>query len=121
MNIREKIAALILSGGFSSRMPDFKPLLPVGETSALRRAIELFQKCGLSEILVVTGHRAADLGCELSQTRARAVFNPRYAEGMFSSVTAGVGALDADCKAFFILPVDVPLVRPSTIQALLAA
>jgi putative nucleotidyltransferase with HDIG domain len=38
---------------------------------------------------------------------------------MFSSVVTGVTSLDADCDAFFLLPVDVPLVRPQTVELLM--
>ena len=39
MNSRNNIAAVILAAGYSSRMPQFKPLLPVGQTTALGRTI----------------------------------------------------------------------------------
>ena len=38
---------------------------------------------------------------------------------MFSSVTAGVATLGSEVDSFFVLPVDVPLVRPATIRRLL--
>jgi putative nucleotidyltransferase with HDIG domain len=38
---------------------------------------------------------------------------------MFSSVQAGVRRLQPSHRAFFVLPVDIPLVRPATIQRLL--
>jgi HD superfamily phosphohydrolase YqeK len=40
---------------------------------------------------------------------------------MFSSVVAGVATVGDDVDSFFVLPVDIPLVRPSTIRRLLAA
>jgi molybdenum cofactor cytidylyltransferase len=40
---------------------------------------------------------------------------------MFSSVQAGISRLSPDYQAFFILPVDIPLVKPSTIRRLLIA
>ncbi|NVN93629.1 MAG: NTP transferase domain-containing protein, partial [Desulfuromonadales bacterium] len=38
---------------------------------------------------------------------------------MFSSVTAGARTVGSDLDAFFMLPVDIPLVRPHTIRCLL--
>ncbi|MFW5731309.1 MAG: NTP transferase domain-containing protein, partial [Desulfonatronovibrionaceae bacterium] len=38
--------------------------------------------------------------------------NPLYQQGMFTSVQAAVKMLPSETRAFFILPVDIPLVRP---------
>jgi putative nucleotidyltransferase with HDIG domain len=40
---------------------------------------------------------------------------------MFSSVIAGISRLEVDREVFFLLPVDIPLVRPQTIRDLLEA
>ena len=40
---------------------------------------------------------------------------------MFSSVAAGASNLDKETKAFWVLPVDIPLVRPASIRELLQA
>jgi HD superfamily phosphohydrolase YqeK len=49
------------------------------------------------------------------------VLNENYREGMFSSVIAGISSMGGDREAFFLLPVDIPLVRSRTIQELLRA
>jgi putative nucleotidyltransferase with HDIG domain len=49
------------------------------------------------------------------------VGNPDYRQGMFTSVLAGIRALPAGCRAFFIHPADIPLVRPQTVVRLTAA
>jgi molybdenum cofactor cytidylyltransferase len=43
------------------------------------------------------------------------VFNPDFAQGMFSSIVSGVSDLSQDCAGFFIHPVDIPLVRRQTL------
>jgi CTP:molybdopterin cytidylyltransferase MocA len=40
---------------------------------------------------------------------------------MYSSVTVGVSSLDEDVECFFIIPVDIPLVRPATVRDLVKA
>jgi CTP:molybdopterin cytidylyltransferase MocA len=40
---------------------------------------------------------------------------------MFTSIKAGIRRLNPGCHAFFIMPVDIPLVRSFTIQRILAA
>jgi molybdenum cofactor cytidylyltransferase len=113
--------ALLLSAGFSERMGDFKPLMMLGGMTVLERVIRLFQSTGVSRIHVVVGHRAAELTPLIDRWGARSVLNAGYAEGMFSSVAAGVASLDAATAAFFVLPVDIPLVRPATLRDLLQA
>jgi molybdenum cofactor cytidylyltransferase len=115
------IAALILSAGFSERMGDFKPLMTLGGETLLERAVRLFRSVGVKAVHVVVGHRAAQLTPRVEGLGARWVFNPAYGEGMFSSVAAGAASLAAGTEAFFVLPVDIPLVRPSTLRELLAA
>jgi molybdenum cofactor cytidylyltransferase len=49
------------------------------------------------------------------------VLNKQYERGMLSSVLTGVRSVESKLDAFFLLPVDIPLVKPATIQALTAA
>ena len=49
------------------------------------------------------------------------VYNPDYEKGMFSSIQAGVRQLRPEYDAFFILPVDIPLVKAATIRRLMEA
>lgn len=111
--------ALILSAGFSSRMGSFKPLLPLGGITVLEHSVSLFRSAGVDDIRVVTGHRSAELEPLLKRLGVRTILNIRYREGMFSSVIAGTETIGADVDSFFILPVDIPLVRPVTIRWLL--
>jgi len=90
------IAALVLAAGYSSRMGDFKPLLPLGETSVLASTIKTFSVPGISQILAVVGHRAEDLRPMLKDLKVQVIYNPGYAKGMFSSVQAGVNSLPPD-------------------------
>ncbi len=117
----DNVAALILSAGFSSRMGDFKPLLPLGGMSALERTISLFRSCGVADVRVVTGHRSEELAPLLSQLGVRNILNSHYRDGMFTSVVAGTQTIGSGIDAFFILPVDIPLVRPATVRRLLEA
>ena len=80
-----KTALVILAAGLSSRMGVLKPLLPVGGETALARALRLGQAAGAEAALVVTGHAREKVEAELGRLavpRARAVYNPRYEEGM---------------------------------------
>ena len=44
--VRRPLAALILAAGVSSRMERFKPMLPVGEDTMIRRTVRMMQQAG---------------------------------------------------------------------------
>jgi molybdenum cofactor cytidylyltransferase len=109
------LSAIILSAGLSSRLEEFKPLLPLGEKRILERVIRLYQSVNVQDIRVVTGHRADEAAALVESCGATPVFNPDFAKGMYSSVVTGVSSLSRDCAGFFIHPVDIPLVRRQTL------
>lgn len=115
-----KLAAIILAAGFSSRMADFKPLMRLGEETLLARCAALFRQAKIRSIVCVTGHRHAEVETEANHLGLHCVPNPDYALGMYSSVCAAVRGL-RKVDGFFLLPVDIPLVRPATIATLIAA
>jgi molybdenum cofactor cytidylyltransferase len=108
-------AAVILAGGLSSRMEEFKPLLPIGDTTVTDYVLSTFRSCSV-DIILVTGYRQEDILTEINQKAVTVIFNPEYEKGMFTSVQAGVRQIQDEHKAFFILPIDIPLVRLSTIE-----
>lgn len=114
-----KVSAIVLAAGVSSRMGEFKPLLPLAGISTIGRVTVALHQAGVDDVIVVTRHRAAELAPELTRYRLRHTLNDRYAAGMYSSVQAGVQALAADTVAFFLWPVDVPLVRSHSLRLLL--
>jgi CTP:molybdopterin cytidylyltransferase MocA len=117
----KRIAAIILAAGYSSRMGTLKPLLKIGDKTILERAIRLFRELGVEDVIVVVGHGAEHIIPLVHDCGAREVMNAQFKHGMFSSVQAGVNALMPASEAFFVLPVDIPLVRSQTIRDLLEA
>ena len=113
------ITAIILAAGLSSRMREFKPLLPLGGATALERLIRTFLEAGVADVRVVVGHRHEELVQLVENAGGRIVLNGSYQEGMFSSVLTGIRTIEPEVDAFFVQPVDVPLVRPATIRRLL--
>jgi CTP:molybdopterin cytidylyltransferase MocA len=147
--MKQKIAAVILAGGYSSRMQQFKPLLSLHGSTVIESVVRNFQKAGIEAITVVVGHNAEALRSGVEGLGVRVVFNSRYAEGMYSSVVAGVGSLVAELgedivsghgagldaspdagfdasrragvDACLLIPADMPLVRCSTVTRLCEA
>ncbi|MFN2355471.1 MAG: DVU_1551 family NTP transferase [Desulfopila sp.] len=112
------LSAIILAAGFSSRMGKLKATLPLGTETVLDQCIALFKTCGIEELVVVTGHRSEETGAIAELAGARVVFNPDFAAGMYSSIKTGVRHMENESDGFFLLPVDIPLVRPGTIRLL---
>src|ERR1035438_9300572 len=115
------LAAIVLAAGFSSRMVEFKPLLPLAGAMALERSIGLFRAASITEVIVVVGHRAEVLRPLAERSGARSIFNEQFEQGMYSSIIAGCSALPAWVEAAFVLPADTPLVRPATVRQLAEA
>ncbi len=113
--------AIILSAGYSSRMGAFKPLLSLGKQTVLERIIGLFREAGILDVRVVVGHRAEDLVPKVEKWGIRWVLNENFQDGMITSVKAGVASIEQNREAFFLLPVDIPLVRRRTLMQQLEA
>ncbi|MDZ4183959.1 MAG: nucleotidyltransferase family protein [Desulfuromonadales bacterium] len=112
-------SALILCAGRSSRMGEFKPLLSLDGETVIERVIGLFYGVGIGQVVVVLGHEAERILPLIGRFGVDPVINTRHDEGMFSSVQTGVSLLGRGCQAFFILPADIPLVKPETLRTLL--
>ncbi|MGB5983996.1 MAG: DVU_1551 family NTP transferase [Desulfobacterales bacterium] len=115
------LSAVILAAGFSSRMGRLKALLPLNGHTALEQGIALFRQNHVRQIIVVTGHRSGQIADALQGEPVVAAHNPDYRQDMFSSVRTGVKCLDLHSRGIFILPVDIPLVRPATVGRLIQA
>jgi putative nucleotidyltransferase with HDIG domain len=115
-----RYAAIILAGGLSTRMKQFKPLLHLGEATVTDHIIATFLSAGVAVLLVV-GYRQDEIRAGIKKQDITIVYNPAYEKGMFSTIQAGIRRLQPIHQAFFILPVDIPLVRPVTIRRLIEA
>jgi len=96
-----------------------KSLLPLGTGRVIERVVAGASRAGIGDIVVVTGHEPDEVAAALAALPVRRAHNAGYDAGMFSSVQTGVRALRDDVKAFFILPVDYPLVSTAVLRALL--
>ena len=114
-----KAAAIILAAGFSSRMGTDKALLDLGGRTTVELIVSSYQAAGIEQIVVVSGQNHA----ALRQLPLQAVLlqNPVPENGMFSSIQCGIAALEPAVDAFFVHPVDTPLVRPETLTSLICA
>lgn len=115
------LAALVLSGGASSRFGGSpKALLPADERSGVRRIVDLAGDAGCDPIVVVVGPHHGPIGHELRGTGVRLVEAEDWFEGRTASVQAGLRALPDPTDLFF-WPVDHPFVSRRTVDTLTTA
>jgi molybdenum cofactor cytidylyltransferase len=114
-----RIAAVVLAAGRSSRMGTPKALLPVGGVTAVERVVASLRQVGVGQIVVVTGHEPDPLLPVLEALAVDRAHNLHYDSGMFSSVQTGAAALGSEMDAFFVMPVDCPLVTGRVLGLLL--
>ena len=102
-------------------MQRFKPLLPLNGSTVIEHVVKNFRKAGIEDITIVAGHNAEALRQGVESLGVRVVFNSQYAEGMYSSVVAGIRALEAGVDGCLLIPADMPLVRSSTVTRVCSA
>ena len=115
-----RYAAVVTAAGLSSRMCEFKPMLPLQKETVIRSTTDNLKAAGVEEILVVTGYRSEELRAHLAGRGLRFAQNEGYAENsMFDSVCIGLRALDPGYDFVLVTPADIPLVKPETIKELM--
>ncbi|MCP4673062.1 MAG: NTP transferase domain-containing protein [Desulfobacula sp.] len=115
-----KISAIIPAAGLSTRMHEYKPLLKLGRLTIVEHTIGIFKKCKINDIVVVTGHNHKKIEPVIQKAGARTVFNKNYKTGMLGSIKTGVKNISPGNSGFFLLPVDIPLIRPSTLNGMIS-
>jgi len=120
-----KTTALLLAAGESARMGTPKALLLWGGRPLLGHQLAVLQRSRVDECIVVLGREAGRLGGLVQPLlrpgwKARAVVNPRPADGKSSSIRAGLAALSRPPESILIAAIDQPLER-DLVDALLEA
>jgi molybdenum cofactor cytidylyltransferase len=114
------VAGILLAAGAATRMGRNKLLVELAGEPLVRRATRRALEAGLDPLVVVLGHEADLAGAALHGLGATLVRNARHAEGMNTSLSAGVEALPASAEAAVVLLADMPFVEPAMIAAVVA-
>jgi molybdenum cofactor cytidylyltransferase len=116
----EPVAAVVLAAGTSTRMGRNKLLLELAGETLVRRTVRVALAAGLDPVIAVLGHEAPRVGAELADLPCLTVVNPRYAEGVRTSLHAGVTrAASAGVRALVVVLADMPYVTAAMITTLL--
>ncbi len=115
---RTPVAAVILAAGASRRLGFPKQLARLADETLLERVVRVSFEAGLDPVI---GVLAVDLALDPPPSGMMRVDNPNAAEGMASSILAGLKALQhlTSLSGAVILACDQPAVTPSHLQKLI--
>ncbi len=117
-----KIAALILAAGQSRRMgPENKLLALIDDKPILRHVAENLASAGFENMSMVVGHEADQVRNLVWDMPIDIIENPDYAEGLSTSLKAGMRNLQDDFEGVIVCLGDMPFVSPDQFQKMIDA
>ena len=121
MSNRRGVSAILLAAGGGSRFGGGKLLAPYRGRPLIEGALANLADAPVDETVVVIGADAKRLREVCEAYGVRVVENPGWAEGMSTSVRAGLGALEPGARAAVVLLADQPLVGAGAVGRLVEA
>ena len=117
-----RVAAVVLAAGRSMRMGAVnKMLAEIGGKPLVRIAAEQAIASHAKPVIVVTGHEREKVEAALNGLPVRLVHNPDFAEGLGTSLKAGIAAVPEEADAAIVCLGDMPQVDAALINRLIAA
>ena len=117
-----RVAAVVLAAGRSMRMGGPNKLLAeVSGKPLVRIAVEQALASRASPVIVVTGHQRKDVEAAIAGLDVKTVHNPDFAQGLGTSLKAGVAAVPAENDGAIICLADMPQVNAALIDKLITA
>ena len=101
-------------------MGEPKQLLPFGESTIVETVVDSMLAAKFDEVIVVIGHRAAEIEKQLGTRPIKTVFNPDYRDGMLTSAQTGIRARKEN-SIFALMLVDQPFITSARINQVIAA
>jgi molybdenum cofactor cytidylyltransferase len=118
----EKVAAIILAAGQSRRMGGPNKLLARFDGEPLiRRIARRAISSRADPVIVVTGHRAEDVSAVLEGLNVQVVHNADFADGLATSLKAGLQAVPEEAGGALVLLADMPEISTAIIDRLVDA
>jgi molybdenum cofactor cytidylyltransferase len=117
-----KVAAIVLAAGQSRRMgPINKLLADIDGKPMTAHVVDAAIASAASPVIVVTGHEPNLLEESLADRDVRFIHNPDFADGLSTSLRAGLMQLDADVDGAVVCLGDMPSVSADHIDRLINA
>ena len=118
-----RVAAIVLAAGEGRRMGGPKALVPLRDGTFASLVVSSFARAHVAAQIVVLGAEAERVAANgVWPPGVSLVVNRRWAEGMLTSVWAGLDAAESlGVDAVLLHPVDNPLVDEATVTAVLGA
>jgi molybdenum cofactor cytidylyltransferase len=117
-----RVAALVLAAGQSRRMGrDNKLLAAVDGQALVSHMVDAALASRADPVIVVTGHQADQVRAALGDRPVQLVHNPASADGLSTSLKAGLAALPEEVEGVLVALGDMPRIRAAQIDRLIAA
>jgi molybdenum cofactor cytidylyltransferase len=113
------LAAVILSGGASSRMGSPKALLPYQGRPFLEHLLDVVQNPKIGVRRVVLGAHAEPITRAIELDPDEIVINDEWEKGQLSSIQAGLRSLPAGTDGMVLLLIDHPLISVKLVDGLI--
>jgi molybdenum cofactor cytidylyltransferase len=116
------IAAVVLAAGRSSRMGGPNKLLAeIGGKPLVRMVVDAVLASRARPVVVVSGHQRDKVEAALAGLPVKFVHNPHFADGLGTSLKAGIAALPAEADGAIVCLGDMPQVDAALIDRLIGA
>ena len=115
------IGAIVLAAGESRRMGVPKLLLPYRGATMIEAVLEAVTASGVDRTVVVLGSIRRAIREKVRRFGVSVAVNPRFREGMLSSIQRGVSALPRRFQAALVVLGDQPGISPAVIDSLVRA
>jgi molybdenum cofactor cytidylyltransferase len=117
-----RMAGIVLAAGESRRMGRPKQLLSAGRGTVLAKVLKAALNSSLDRVVLVLGHESRlvgeSLGPAAQHPKLETVLNPRYREGMSTSLIEGLRRVEKTCDRVMVILGDMPHLWPGLIDRL---
>ena len=115
-----RTGAVVVAAGHKSSVSSFSPMLPIGDSTVIRRIIITLKRSGIDPVVVVTGKQGDEVEKHIAGLRVICLRNQNYGNTqMYNSICLGLNYIEDLCDRVFILPAKFPMFLPETIKRMM--